>query len=146
VEVFSGGLRAEADVYFKFGLFILAGPPREEPKAKGERKDKSKSKGIGKDRLDRILKIVYLFHMRSGLTGWITFPLLKWIVPIQYEFLLNDLLVLKKTLILVFLSKFLLGLYFLLSKFLLDLDFHLLILFPGLYCFLVLAVVFWVQK
>jgi len=74
----------------------LAGPPREEPKAKGERKDKSKSKGIGKDRLDRILKIVYLFHMRSGLTGWITFPLLKWIVPIQYEFLLNDLLVLKK--------------------------------------------------
>jgi len=38
------------------GLFILAGPPRADRKAKGEGKDKSKckafAKGIGKDRLD----------------------------------------------------------------------------------------------
>jgi len=46
------GLRAEADVYFKFGLLILAGPPRADPKAKGKGKDKGKCKGIGKDRLD----------------------------------------------------------------------------------------------
>jgi len=45
-------LRAEADVYFKLGLFILAGPPRADRKAKGEGKDKSKCKGTGKDRLD----------------------------------------------------------------------------------------------
>jgi len=46
---------------FKFGLFILAGEPRAGPKAKdkGKDKDKGKCKGIGKDRLDWILKIVY---------------------------------------------------------------------------------------
>jgi len=52
------GLWAEADVYSKFGLFIVAGLPRADPKAKGEGKHKSKCKGIGKDRLDWILKIV----------------------------------------------------------------------------------------
>jgi len=46
------GLRAEADVYFKFGLLILAGPQRADPKSKVKGKDKGKCSGIGKDRLD----------------------------------------------------------------------------------------------
>jgi len=68
------------DAYFNFDLFNLAGNQdrTSKPKAKTEA-------------ISEFENIVYKSHKRPSFTGWITLPLLKWIVPIQYEIHLIDL-------------------------------------------------------